>query len=232
MKNTVILLVEDEKTLANIIYDTFRSKGYDIEVAYEGAEGLKRFYEIHPDILVTDVMMPRIDGFDMVRRIRKNDTHTPVLFLTAKSSPDDVVEGFELGANDYLKKPFAIQELEVRIKALLGKAYITSKSIPEQSDYILGDYNFSPGSQKLTYIPDGSSTDLSHRENEILHFLCRANGEIALTQTLLLEIWGDDDFFNARSLQVFITKMRHHLSKDSRIRIVNVRGTGYRLILP
>ena len=198
-----ILLVEDEKTLVQIVSETLRSKGFTVETAYDGAEGLKRFFEVRPDVLIADVMMPRLDGFEMVRRIRKTDDHTPVLFLTAKSTPDDVVTGFELGANDYLKKPFAIQELIVRIKALMGKAYMTERLEPEQNEYTLGDYRFTPSSQTLEYLPKGETVNLS---------------------------WGDDDFFNARSFQVFITRLRRSLSKDPRIRIVNVRSTGYKLI--
>ena len=175
-------------------------------------------------------MMPRLDGFEMVRRIRKTDDHTPVLFLTAKSTPDDVVAGFELGANDYLKKPFAIQELIVRIKALMGKAYMTERQEPEQNEYTLGDYRFTPSAQTLEYLPKSETVNLSHREAEILRRLCRACGEVVPMQNLLLDLWGDDDFFNARSFQVFITRLRRALSKDPRIRIVNVRSTGYKLI--
>lgn len=231
MPTIKILLVEDEKTLVQIVSETLRSKGFTVETAYDGAEGLKRFFEIHPDILIADVMIPRMDGFEMVRRIRKTDDHTPVLFLTAKSTPDDVVTGFELGANDYLKKPFAIQELIVRIKALMGKAYMTERQDSEQSEYSLGDYRFILASQTLEYLPKGENRNLSHREAEILCRLCRARGKVVLMQNLLLDLWGDDDFFNARSFQVFITRLRRFLSKDPRIRIVNVRGTGYKLIV-
>ena len=213
-----ILLVEDEKTLVQIVSETLRSKGFTVETAYDGAEGLKRFFEVRPDVLIADVMMP------------KTDDHTPVLFLTAKSTPDDVVTGFELGANDYLKKPFAIQELIVRIKALMGKAYMTERLEPEQNEYTLGDYRFTPSSQTLEYLPKGETVNLSHREAEILRRLCRAHGEVVPMQNLLLDLWGDDDFFNARSFQVFITRLRRSLSKDPRIRIVNVRSTGYKLI--
>lgn len=231
MPTIKILLVEDEKTLVQIVSETLRSKGFTVETAYDGAEGLKRFFEIHPDILIADVMIPRMDGFEMVRRIRKTDDHTPVLFLTAKSTPDDVVTGFELGANDYLKKPFAIQELIVRIKALMGKAYMTERQDSEQSEYSLGDYRFILASQTLEYLPKGENRNLSHREAEILCRLCRARGKVVLMQNLLLDLWGDDDFFNARSFQVFITRLRRFLSKDPRIRIINVRGTGYKLIV-
>lgn len=231
MKKIIILLVEDEKTLAFIIADTLLGKGYEVHVAHNGADGLKLFRELHPDILVADVMMPRLDGFEMVRQIRRHDSSTPVLFLTARSAPDDVVEGFELGANDYLKKPFAIQELEVRIRALLGKAYMISQSVQEPENYKIGEFCFSPSNQTLVHNPCGYSIVMSHRESEILRFLCRAKGEIVPMRSVLLEIWGDDDFFNARSFQVFITRLRRYLSRDPHVRIVNVRGTGYRLMI-
>lgn len=231
MKKIIILLVEDEKTLAFIIADTLLGKGYEVHVAHNGADGLKLFRELHPDILVADVMMPRLDGFEMVRQIRRHDSSTPVLFLTARSAPDDVVEGFELGANDYLKKPFAIQELEIRIRALLGKAYMTSQCVHDMQDYKIGEYSFTPNSQTLVHVPTGDTIVMSHRESAILKYLCRANGEVVPMRSVLLEIWGDDDFFNARSFQVFITRLRRYLSKDPHVRIVNVRGTGYRLMI-
>ena len=183
MSTIKILLVEDEKTLVQIVSETLRSKGFAVETAYDGIEGLKRFFEVHPDVLIADVMMPRLDGFEMVRRIRKTDDRTPVLFLTAKSTPDDVVTGFELGANDYLKKPFAIQELIVRIKALMGKAYMTERQETEQSEYQIGDYRFFPVTQTLEYIPDGKTISLSHRQTEILRQLCRAEGKSSSCRT-------------------------------------------------
>ena len=230
MPTTKILLVEDEKTLVQIVSETLRSKGFTVETAYDGAEGFNQFFNIHPDILIADVMMPQLDGFEMVRRIRKIDNHTPVLFLTAKSTPDDVVSGFELGANDYLKKPFAIQELIVRIKNLIGKTYKTDCREPEQNEYTLGDYRFNHASQTLEYLPKSETANLSLRETEILHRLCRTKGEVVPMQNLLLDLWGDDDFFKTRSLHVFITRLRRTLAKDPHIRIINVRGVGYKLI--
>ena len=230
MASIKILLVDDEKPLVKIVSETLRGKGFTVETAYDGAEGLRRFFEVRPDVLIADVMMPILDGFEMVRHIRMTDDRTPVLFLTARSAPDDVVTGFELGANDYLRKPFAIQELIVRIKALMGKAYMTERQEAEKSEYSIGDYRFTPSLQRLEYLPGGTAATISHRESEILRRLCRANGEVVPMQNLLLDLWGDDDFFNVRSFQVFITRLRRHLSRDQRIRIINVRGSGYKLI--
>lgn len=226
MEKIHVLLVEDEKTLSMIIKDTLEEQGFLISIAFNGEEGLRTFYTQKPDVVVADVMMPHMDGFEMVRRIRQTDRTTPVLFLTARSGINDVVEGFELGANDYLKKPFSMQELIIRIKALLHKAFVNK----EQTNlFEIGNYLFNAVSQQLSYA--GTSQELSHRESEILRRLCEHRNEVVNTQSILLELWGDDSFFNSRSLHVFITKLRHKLSKDERIRIVNVRGIGYKLIV-
>ena len=226
-----VLLVEDEATLAMIIKDTLEGQGFRICLAGDGEEGLRLFFEEKPDVLVADVMMPRMDGFEMVRRIRKTDTRTPVLFLTARSAMNDVVEGFEIGGNDYLKKPFGMQELMVRIKALLGRA---ARQTPEDkttdmTTFEIGDYRFDATAQRLAY--NGRETELSHRESEILRRLCEHKDNVTDMRQMLLDLWGDDSFFNQRSLHVFITKLRHKLAKDERIRIVNVRGIGYKLIV-
>lgn len=226
MEKIHVLLVEDEKTLSMIIKDTLEEQGFLISIAFNGEEGLRTFHTQKPDVVVADVMMPRMDGFEMVRCIRQTDRTTPVLFLTARSGINDVVEGFELGANDYLKKPFSMQELIIRIKALLHKAFVNK----EQTNlFEIGNYLFNAVSQQLSYA--GTSQELSHRESEILRRLCEHRNEVVNTQSILLELWGDDSFFNSRSLHVFITKLRHKLSKDERIRIVNVRGIGYKLIV-
>ena len=224
-----ILLVEDESTLATIIKDTLEGQGFRIRLAKDGEEGLQSFFREKPDVLVADVMMPRMDGFEMVRRLRKTDKRTPVLFLTARSAINDVVEGFELGANDYLKKPFGMQELIVRIKALLGRAIRTEDSPARPEVYEIGAYVFTPRTQRLLH--NGTETELSHRESEILRRLCEQQDQVVDMRAVLLDLWGDDTFFNQRSLHVFITKLRHKLSKDGRIRIVNVRGIGYKLIV-
>lgn len=225
-----VLLVEDEETLAQIIKDTLDEQGFCIHLARDGEEGLKLFSELKPDVVVADVMMPRMDGFEMVRRIRRNDRTTPVLFLTARSATGDVVTGFELGGNDYLKKPFGMQELIVRIKALLGRAS-TYTETPQTAPSLfeIGNYRFDAVTQRLSYL--GKETELSYRESEILRRLCESRNQVVNMQDILLDLWGDDTFFNQRSLHVFITKLRHKLSQDERIRIVNVRSIGYKLIV-
>jgi DNA-binding response OmpR family regulator len=225
-----ILLAEDERTLAMIIKDTLDGQGFDVTVADDGEQALTLYRANKPDVLVADVMMPRMDGYELVRRIRKSDRQTPVIFLTARSAVGDVVHGFEMGANDYLKKPFGMQELIVRIKALLGRACTVTPQAVEATRFIIGQYLFDAVIQRLTHVPTGTKAELSYRESEILRHLCLAPNEVVTSQSLLLNIWGDDSFFNNKSLHVFITKLRHRLSQDESLRIANVRGIGYKLI--
>ncbi|MCD7929890.1 MAG: response regulator transcription factor [Tannerellaceae bacterium] len=226
MRRIKVLLVEDEEILASIIKDTLEGEEFQIELAFNGQEGLEKLPAINPDIIVTDIMMPGMDGFTMVKKIRENGLAVPVLFLSARSSANDVVEGFELGGNDYLKKPFGMAELAIRIKALLNRI----NSQPAKQDvYEIGNYKFDPVAQNLFFA--GNKQALSNRESEILKRFCDHINLVVSTQDILLELWGDDSFFNTRSLHVFITKLRHKLSKDPRIQILNVRGIGYKMIV-
>lgn len=230
--NYKVLLVEDERTLSGIVRDALETMDFSVEQAYDGSEGLRRYFEIRPDILVVDVMMPKMSGFDMVNAIRQSDKETPILFLTAKTTVDDVVTGFNLGADDYLKKPFAIPELVVRMRALLersGKRNLDQEK--DQESYSIGDYQFTPESATLLHKPTGESAVIPRREADILRLLCKGSGSIVPTQNILLFLWGDDDFFNARSLQVLITRLRHRFTRDPHIRIVNIRGSGYKLMV-
>ncbi len=226
MEKIKVLLVEDESTLAMIIKDTLDGKEFEIHLAADGEEGISKYKEIQPDIIVSDVMMPSMDGFSMIKEIRKMDNQIPVLFLSARSAANDVVEGFELGGNDYLKKPFGMAELIVRIKALLHK--IEYKK-PETSTFILGQYTLDTITQTLIF--QGKKQLLSNRESEILKRLCENKDQVMPMKDVLLELWGDDSFFNARSLHVFITKLRHKLESDPSIKILNVRGIGYKMIV-
>ena len=234
-KQIKILLVEDEATLAIIIRDTLNSQGFQVITAENGERGLQLFFHERPDVVVADVMMPNMDGFEMVKRIRNKDVTTPILFLTALSETEDVVRGFEAGANDYLRKPFGMLELIVRIKALVGRAFVPH-DIPHDdspTQYVIGDYQLDTMKEHLVYATDNAVTEiipLSHRESEILRLLCSSKGEVVDNRDILLELWGDDSYFNTRSLHVFITKLRHKLSRDSQVRIINVRGIGYKLI--
>ena len=219
-----LLLVEDESALAMIVKDVLEKEGFQVEWAANGNLGLKLFFEFKPNIVVADIMMPQLDGLGMTQQIRQHNRQVPILFLSAKSKTEDVVQGFETGGNDYLKKPFGMDELIVRIKGLLNRN-VSKKE--EQKNYIIGNYTFDTILQTL--ICEGSSETLSHRETEILERLCKNQNNILDNRSVLLELWGDDDFFNTRSLHVFIVKLRKKLSKDPAIKIINVRGVGYKL---
>lgn len=220
-----ILLVEDEVSLAMIVKDALEEEGYEVALARDGLEGLEQYFKEHPALIIADVMMPEVDGFEMVRRIRRMDKEVPVLFLSARSSVDDIVFGFGLGANDYLRKPFSLRELIARVKALTVK----SQSEPVAVIYHeLGLYTFYPSTQTLQI--GGEEIELSFRESELLRLLCESGTLPVDTKDILLQLWGNDSFYNTRSLHVFITKLRHKLEKDPRIKILNVRGIGYKLV--
>lgn len=223
----LVLLVEDEKSLASIIIDTLEDEGFAAIKAFDGNEGFRLFFDKRPDLMIADVMMPKMDGFEMVRKIRQTNRTIPILFLTARASIDDLVSGFELGANDYLRKPFKMQELIIRIKSLLNRA-MANDSI--QTTFPIGNYLFDSVSQTLTF--DENTDILSHLENEILRRLCMNINRIVPLQSLLLDLWNDDSPYNLNSLHGYIHKLRKLLQKDTKIKIINERTIGYKLVDP
>lgn len=224
-----VLLAEDEIALAKIIKDSLESRHkFRITLAANGNEALTLYHRQKPDILVLDVMMPQLDGFTLARMLRQTDTDIPILFLTARSSVDDLVTGFHIGGNDYLKKPFDMEELIVRIQALLNRPIPISET-KQTEVFTIGQYTFHYPHQSLQI---GEQTEtLSHREAEILRMLCEHVNDVLLRKPVLLELWGDDSFFNARSMDVFITKLRKKLKADPSVQIVNIRGVGYKLMV-
>lgn len=225
MKNKV-LFVEDEADLTLIVADTLRGLGYDVVTAADGVEGLDRYRSEGADIIVADVMMPRMDGFTMAKGIRKMSPEVPLLFLTAKSTIDDVEEGFEIGANDYLKKPFELRELIVRIKSLL-KRYRVNRQ--EDVKYQIGAYTFNVTTQTLSY--EDKSTELSHFESKILEWLAANIGKTVDASELMIAVWQRDDPSNRNSLHGYIHKLRRALRHDPNISIINQRGFGYMLTI-
>lgn len=222
-----VLLAEDEEALGMIIRESLESRGFNVTFCRDGEQARAAYEEEKPDILVLDVMMPKLDGFSLVQELRKQDQYIPIIFLTAKSRPEDVVEGFGYGANDYLKKPFSMEELIVRINALLNRK--TAKSPDQETE--LGQFLFHPQKQTLLHQPTGVEENLTHREAMLLLALIQHVNELTDRQKILKSLWGSDDFFNARSMDVFITKLRKKLSKDPTIQIINVRGYGYKLVV-
>ena len=219
-----LILAEDEPALALIIKESLETRNFEVLHCKDGEEALAAFTKSKVDILVLDVMMPKKDGFSVAKDVRKMDKKIPIIFLTAKSQTQDVVEGFTSGGNDYLKKPFSMEELIVRIHALLGR--INPHKAEEKIE--LGNYTFDFTKQTLHL--DELIITLTHREAELLSLLIENKNEILDRSIVLKKIWGTDDFFNGRSMDVFITKLRKKLNLDPNIQIINVRGQGYKLI--
>ena len=222
--NIKILIVEDEQMLAEILSDTLSDRNFDVHLAYDGVQALDAVKRESFDVIVSDIMMPNLDGYSLAKKLRAEGYNTPILFLTARSATEDVVKGFETGGNDFLKKPFAIDELIVRIKALAGRLQTQESA---ETVYKIGRYEFAPASKVLRI--DQCETILPAREAEVLVRLCRDAGKIVNTSALLKELWGDDNYFNLRSLNVYITRLRNHLKEDPSAEIESVRGIGYKL---
>lgn len=219
-----ILFVEDEEDLTLIVADTLRGQGYAVITAADGIEGLEKFKTEAADIVVADVMMPKMDGFTMAKEIIKLSPTVPLLFLTAKSTIDDVEEGFEIGANDYLKKPFELRELIVRIKSLLRR-YNTNRG--EDIKFSIGRYIFNVTTQSLSL--EGQSVELSHFEANILERLATSIGKTVDASELMIAVWQRDEPSNRNSLHGYIHKLRRALRHDPSISIINQRGFGYML---
>lgn len=221
-----ILLAEDESALRTIIAESLSTRGFAVTEVGDGASAMHSLIQNGFDIAVLDVMLPGMDGFTLVKELRKKDNTIPVLFLTSKTLPADVVQGFESGGNDYLKKPFAMEELVIRIQALLSPGRMIASV--QQSAVSIGQYTFHPVKQQLHR---GSEVIvLTARENEVLELLVQHKHTVVNKQVLLNSIWGDDNFFNARTLDVFITRLRKYLKQDPHVQIINVRGVGYKLV--
>ena len=225
MSKINVLLAEDELALGTIIKESLESRDFNVLLCPDGQKAWESYQAKKPDILVLDVMMPKKDGFTLAAEIRKIDPHTPIIFLTSKSQTEDVVKGFGLGANDYVRKPFSMEELIVRIKAQLDRL----RTRQSQSEWIgLGKYEFHPTRQLLKL--GENEHPLTSRESQLLQMLLENANDITDRTKILNQIWGSDDFFNARSMDVFITKLRKKLQDDPQIQILNVRGYGFKLV--
>lgn len=220
-----ILLVEDEPDMAMIVTDTLRSEGYEVIVAVDGADGLGKFKSGDIDLIIADVMMPRMDGFSMAQEIRRISSSVPLLLLTAKSTVDDVEHGFDIGADDYLRKPFELRELIIRIRALLRRSYLVE---PERTRYRIGRYIFDTSAQTLSI--DGNPVLLSHFEASVLQRLVADIGQIVEASALSEAVWGCDDYCKRNSLHGYIHRLRAALSQDPWVTIINRRGYGYILV--
>lgn len=224
-----LLLVEDESALAGIIADTLSEKGFEVMCAADGADGLRAAADFRPEIVVTDIMMPVMDGYTFVRKLRQSGSTVPVLFLSARSDAEDVVRGFELGAGDYIRKPFAISELIVRVNSLLGRRDREADPRQTGKPVIIGRYTFDPVSGTLSI--DGYSCILPSKEAALLFLLSSRIGETVSNAVILKNLWHSNDYFTTRSLNVHITRLRKRLTADPAVTISNIRGIGYRLCI-
>jgi DNA-binding response OmpR family regulator len=225
-----ILLAEDDLNLGSLLKEYLEIKGFDVTLARDGVETLKLFSPTKFDILILDVMMPRKDGFSVTRDIRKTNNQIPVIYITAKGQKEDKIEGFESGADDYITKPFSMEELLARIKAVLRRTKPATLS-PEQEQKVFnfGAFEFNYQLQNLKH--KETEIKVSTKEADLLRMLCLHQNSIMLREVALKEIWGDDDYFNARSMDVYITKLRKYLKADPNIHLMNVHGKGYKLMV-
>lgn len=221
-----ILLVEDDTSLGFIISDQLKSDGYSVTLCTDGAEGFKRFNDEQFHMCIFDVMMPKKDGFSLARDVRKIDKEIPILFLTAKSMTEDKVEGFKAGGDDYLTKPFSVEELQVRVIALLKRVDIHVES-DEEIILEIGAYKFD--TENYTLIHTNFEKSLTRKEAQILKMLYKFKNQVVARDVILNAVWGQDDYFVGRSLDVFITKLRKYLKEDPAISISNIHGIGFKL---
>ena len=232
MNKIKVLLVEDEAVLASIVKETLDARGFELTIAANGVEGWSLFNNNKPDVCVIDVMMPRKDGFELVADIRRVDELVPIIFLTAKTQTHDVIKGFETGADDYMKKPFSMEELILRLKSLNRRRGLqepaNSSAMPLAGNNKVGHFHFNY--QRLELVDNEKTVSLSQREADLLQLLIDHKNNLLDRKTALLKIWGDDNPFNARSMDVYITRLRKYLLRDTTIQIQNIRGFGYKLI--
>jgi len=227
MKNIRILLAEDDSNLGNLLRNYLRVKNFETDLYVNGIRALESFTKEQYDICILDIMMPEMDGIFLAKEIRKINPSIPVIFLTAKSLKEDILEGFRSGADDYITKPFSMEELLYRIQAILKRTAGTTAR-KKIDIYSIGAYRFDPLKQLLT-IRD-QTIKLTTKESELLEILCQHSNEILERNFALKAIWIDDNYFNARSMDVYITRLRKYLIKDPAVKILNVHGKGYKLI--
>lgn len=229
MKKFKVLLAEDELMIGKLIKEALEMRDFDVIWATDGLKAFSTFRMDKPDICVFDVMMPYKDGFTVGKEIRNLDIHTPIIFLTAKSSTEDLANGFNSGGNDYLKKPFSMEELIIRMHALLSRT--SSYHLPTTShveNCQIGQYVFSFNNLSLTFGTENQI--LSYKEAQLLKMLVDHQNMILERKMALDDIWGNDSYFNSRSMDVFISKLRKFLEKDPQVKIINIRGRGFKLV--
>lgn len=233
MSNARILLVEDDQNFGDVLKSYLEMHDFDVHLATDGMEGYDAFRKGPYDLCIFDVMMPRKDGFTLAKEVRERDTETPIIFLTAKNLKEDVLEGFKIGADDYIAKPFNSEELLLRIQAILKRSMKKADPEEDQKEFEIGNYHFNYPLRILTYSADGNEEKekLSPKEAHLLRLFCLRMNDVLTRSEALTKIWGEDNYFTARSMDVFVTKLRKYLKKDDKIEIVNIHGNGFRMIV-
>jgi DNA-binding response OmpR family regulator len=227
MNNIRILLAEDDSNLGNLLRNYLTAKNYETILFVNGILALDAFSKGGFGLCILDIMMPEMDGLTLAKEIRLANPEVPIIFLTAKNQKEDIIEGFKSGADDYVTKPFSMEELLYRIEAILRRTTSTFVNKKKES-YLIGGYSFDPLKQLLFYMDQ--SIKLTTKESELLELLCRHSNEILERNYALKTIWIDDNYFNARSMDVYITRLRKYLRKDPSVKILNIHGRGYKLI--
>jgi two-component system, OmpR family, response regulator VicR len=228
-KKASLLYVEDDETLSFVTRDNLELRGYEVEHCMDGLIALEKLAIRPYDICILDVMLPKMDGFTLARRIREKNDHIPIIFLTAKSTKEDKIHGLQLGADDYITKPYSIEELVLKIEVFLKRTRIYQPEISKPDIYSIGKFIFDPVNQQLT---EGEKrTTLTYKEAELLQILAENPNVIIKREILLMKVWGNDHFFSSRSLDVFISRLRKILSPDIMVKIDNIHNVGYRLTI-
>lgn len=226
MNKAKVLYVEDEVFLAKIVSETLQGRGYSVVLESDGGKALEQFEKEKPDVCILDIMLPNKDGFAIADEIRDKNDHVPIIFLSARSQTNDVIQGFKTGGNDYIRKPFSIEELIVRIENVLK----SKQDQPEDTEEVnIGRFSFNKKRQTLNHADE--QRKLSYRESELLKLLYENRDKIVERSEILTLLWGSDSFFNSRNLDVYITKLRNYLKLDPTIEIITIKGIGYRFVM-
>ncbi len=226
-----ILLVEDDQNFGDVLRSYLEMHEYDVDLAKDGDEGLLKYNKGNYDLCILDVMMPKKDGFSLAKEIREKDKNVPLIFLTAKSLKEDVLEGFKIGADDYITKTFNSEELLLRVQAILRRSGVKPDPQEDIKEFNLGDFHFNYPLRILSFNGAEPHKDhLSPKEAHLLRLFCIHKNDVLPRALALTKIWGEDNYFTARSMDVFVTKLRKYLSRDEKLEIVNIHGNGFRLI--
>ncbi|MCU0444114.1 MAG: response regulator transcription factor [Microscillaceae bacterium] len=228
MQKTKILLVEDDPNLGQLLKEYLDIKGFETTLCRDGEEGWRTFDKFYFDFCIFDVMLPKLDGFGLAEKVRAKDKQTPILFLTAKSLKEDTIHGLQIGADDYMTKPFRMEELLLRMQAILRRTTRHETETTANEPLQIGKFTFDYHTQKL--ILDTQEQKLTSKEAELLKMLCLQKNQVLDRSQTLKKIWGDDSYFNSRSMDVYITKLRKFLKADENLQIINVHGQGFKLI--